>query len=134
VSTPAVLALTAVVVLAVDQAVKLLFLRVASPRVVEGRLWVTRAGERHPNALWLWVMPAAALALVTAWMPSASFFVGLMVGGSLSNALEGSLRGAVTDHFSLRFWPAFNIADVALTVGAVGIAVELLRRVGEIPG
>jgi lipoprotein signal peptidase len=58
-------------------------------------------------------------------------FVGLLLGGSLSNAMEGSLRGSVTDYVCLRFWPAFNLADVALTAGAVGLGVALLRAIGE---
>jgi signal peptidase II len=69
---------------------------------------------------------------MTAWIPSSSIFVGFVVGGSLSNAVEGSLRGSVTDYIRAPFWPAFNIADIALTVGAIGIAVELLRTVGEL--
>ena len=130
----ATLAQTATVVLAVDQAVKLLVHRVGSLRVVEGQLWMRRTSYRHSNMLWLWVVPAAALLVVTAWIPSSSIFVGLLVGGSLSNAVEGSLRGSVTDYISLRFWPAFNIADIAITVGAIGIAIELLRTVGGISG
>jgi len=130
----AILAPTATVVLAVDQVAKLLVHRVGSLRVIEGQLWVRRTGYRHSNMLWLWLIPAAALIIVTVWMPSTSVFVGLMLGGSLSNAVEGSLRGSVTDYISLRFWPAFNIADIAITFGAVGIAIELLRTAGGIAG
>lgn len=128
----AILAQAATVVLAVDQVAKLLVHRVGSPRVIEGQLWMRRAAVSHPDMLWLWLIPAAALTIVTVWMPSLSVFVGLMLGGSLSNAVEGSLRGSVTDYISLRFWPAFNIADIAITVGAVGIAIELLRTAGEL--
>ena len=128
----ATLAQTATVVLAVDQLVKVLVHRVGSLRVVEGRLWMRHTSYRHSNMLWLWLLPTAALAVVTAWVPSASIFVGLMVGGSMSNALEGSLRGSVTDYFRPPIWPAFNIADIALTVGAIGIAVELGRTIGEL--
>jgi signal peptidase II len=128
----ATLAQTATVVLAVDQAVKLVVLRVGSLRVVEGQLWMRHTNCRHSNMLWLWAISAAVLVAVTALIPSSSIFVGLMVGGSLSNAVEGSLRGSVTDYIRPPFWPAFNIADIAITVGAIGIAVELLRTVGEL--
>jgi lipoprotein signal peptidase len=128
----ATLTQTAFVVLAVDQAAKLLVHRVGSLRVSEGQLWMCRTGYRHTNMLWLWVLPAAVLVTMTAWIPSSSIFVGFVVGGSLSNAVEGSLRGSVTDYIRAPFWPAFNIADIALTVGAIGIAVELLRTVGEL--
>ncbi len=130
----AILAPTATVVLAVDQAVKLLVHRIGGLRVIEGQLWMRRVAVSHLDMLWLWLIPAAALIIVAVWMPSLSVFVGLMLGGSLSNAVEGSLRGSVTDYISLRFWPAFNIADIAITVGAVGIAIELLRTAGGIAG
>lgn len=131
---PAVLAQTAAAVLVVDQAVKLLVHHVDALTLVEGRLWVHRAVGRRPNMLWLWLIPVAMLVAVTAWMPSSSAFAGLMVGGSLSNLVEASMRGSVTDYIRLRFWPAFNIADVALTVGAIGIVIELTRIIGGISG
>ena len=128
----AILAQTATVVLVVDQVTKLLVHRVGSLPVIEGQLWLRRTGYRHSSLLWLWVLPAAALGVVTAWIPSSSIFVGFMAGGSLSNAVEGSLRGSVTDYLRAPFWPAFNIADIALTIGAIGMAVELLRTLGEL--
>lgn len=135
------LALTAVVVLVADQAVKLLLRRTGlfegvrwgpygSLRIVAGRLWLHRF-TRGPNPLWLWVPSAGALVVGSAWIPSAGVFVGLLLGGSLSNAAERSLRGSVTDYVCVRFWPAFNLADVALAAGAIGIVIELLRTIGE---
>jgi signal peptidase II len=128
----AALAQTATVVLALDQGVKLLVHRAVGLRVVEGQLWIRRGGVSSRHMLWQWVIPAVALVIVAAWMPSLSVFVGLMLGGSASNAVEGSLRGSVTDYIRPPFWPAFNIADIALTVGAIGIAVEVVRTVGEL--
>jgi lipoprotein signal peptidase len=128
----ATLAQTATVVLAVDQAAKLLVHRAGSLRVIEGQLWMRRTSYRPSNMVSLWAVPAAVLVTMTAWIPSSSVFVGFIVGGSLSNAVESSLRGSVTDYIRAPFWPAFNIADIALTVGAIGIAVELLRTVGEL--
>jgi lipoprotein signal peptidase len=137
-----VLALTAVGVLVIDQALKLLLRRTGpsdsmrlgpygSLRMVAGRLWVHRVSGRSAIALCLWILSSGALVVGSAWIPSSRVFVGLLIGGSLSNAIEGSLRGSVTDYVCLRFWPAFNLADVALTAGAVGIGVELLRAIGE---
>lgn len=135
------LGLTAVVVLIIDQALKRLLRATkgfesvrlgpfGSLRVVTGRLWVHRFFEQGPKALWLWVIPAAGLVVASTWIPSSGVFVGLVLGGSLSNAMEVSQRGFVTDYVCLRFWPAFNLADVALTVGATGIVIEVLRATG----
>ncbi|BBY79522.1 hypothetical protein MPUL_06800 [Mycolicibacterium pulveris] len=82
----------------------------------------------------MWAVSAAALMAAAAALPSSAVFVGLLLGGSLSNVIESSLRGSVTDFVCLRFWPAFNVADVALAAGAVGIGFELVRAVGAVAG
>jgi len=99
-----------------------------SLRIVAAQTWLARlSGRSSPAALWiLWALCAAILAIESARMPSSGPFVGLLLGGSLSNALESSLRDGVSDYVCLRFWPAFNLADLALTAGAIGVAAQLL--------
>jgi lipoprotein signal peptidase len=138
-----VLALTAIMVLVIDQAAKVLLRSsrfesvglgpFGSLRTRQGRLWVHRVGKHGPKVLWLWIVSAGALVVASAWLPGSRVLVGLLLGGSLSNAMEGSLRGSVTDYVWLRFWPAFNIADVAITAGAIGMAIELSRALGATP-
>lgn len=49
--------------------------------------------------------------------------VGLIIGGALGNLLDrlfrdpGWLRGGVVDFIDLQWWPIFNVADIAITVG-----------------
>ena len=52
-------------------------------------------------------------------------WVGMLLGGSSSHALESAVRGSISDYICLRFWPAFNLADVAITVGAIGVIVTM---------
>jgi signal peptidase II len=56
--------------------------------------------------------------------------VALMTGGAAGNVLDRLLHGGVTDFVEVRLghylWPAFNVADSALTVGAALILIELL--------
>ena len=47
-----------------------------------------------------------------AWLPA-----GLVLGGALGNLWDRIQRGEVTDFLKLPHWPAFNVADVAITVG-----------------
>ena len=77
-----------------------------------------------------WVAAAVALVIASSWIPSSALFVGLLLGGSLSNAVESARRGSVSDYVCLRFWPAFNLADLALAAGAIGTVAELLIAVG----
>lgn len=44
---------------------------------------------------------------------------GLVAGGSMGNLVDRILRGTVVDFVDFRFWPAFNVADSAITIGAV---------------
>lgn len=42
---------------------------------------------------------------------------GLIFGGALSNLLDRLIRGAVIDFVKISFWPSFNLADSAITIG-----------------
>jgi len=57
-------------------------------------------------------------------------FFGLIIGGSLGNILNRMYNGFVVDFFDAYIgqyhWPTFNVADSALTVGAVILAIKLL--------
>ncbi|MCL6565641.1 MAG: signal peptidase II [Acidobacteriia bacterium] len=56
----------------------------------------------------------------------------LMLGGAAGNLVDRLVRGSVIDFIDLYagdfHWPAFNLADSAITVGAVLVAVELFLR------
>jgi len=49
------------------------------------------------------------------WLPT-----GMLLGGSIGNIIDRARDGAVTDFVKLPAgWPAFNVADVAITVGVI---------------
>jgi signal peptidase II len=87
---------------------------------------------------WLLKLPAGE----GRWLPLA---LTLVVGGALGNVWDRIQLGMVVDfvdlHWSGRHWPAFNVADSAITVGA-GVLVVLsfrkdsprLRGAGGPPG
>lgn len=50
------------------------------------------------------------------WLPT-----GLLLGGSLGNIIDRVRDGAVTDFIKLPHWPAFNVADIAITVGVLAL-------------
>ncbi len=53
--------------------------------------------------------------------------LGLVLGGTVGNLIDRLHQGYVTDFIDFRFWPAFNVADAAVTVGVIILACSLLR-------
>jgi signal peptidase II len=71
------------------------------------------------------VVTLLALALVVAWFvltPSRGgvwVAVGLLVGGALGNLIDRISDDGVTDFIDPPRWPAFNVADIAITAGVI---------------
>lgn len=90
-----------------------------------------------------WFFLAFALGASTwlAWMlarPARSLEAlaySLILGGALGNAFDRAARGHVVDYldFHLRglHWPAFNIADLAITSGAIALVVASFAGYGS---
>ncbi len=48
------------------------------------------------------------------WLP-----IGLLAGGALGNLIDRMREGFVTDFLDPPSWPAFNLADVEITIGVI---------------
>ena len=46
---------------------------------------------------------------------------GLLLGGAVGNLLDRILDGSVTDFIKFPDWPAFNVADIAITFGVLSL-------------
>lgn len=55
---------------------------------------------------------------------------GLIIGGAVGNIVDRSIYGAVMDfldlHIGTYHWPAFNIADSSITIGAIILIADSL--------
>jgi signal peptidase II len=106
---------------------------------VVGPLWI-RHVHNSGIAFGLFSSWASAVTLLTAcavaWMlvyfaksgarhPVLPVALGLLIGGSLANLTDRIRLGHVTDFLDLRFWPAFNLADVFIVAG-VGLLLTAL--------
>lgn len=80
------------------------------------------------------VITCAALALLVGyfarhqdkpllWLPT-----GLLLGGALGNIIDRIHQGHVTDFVKFPHWPAFNLADVAITFGVIALVFVLERN------
>ncbi len=86
----------------------------------------------------LLILSSTAVILLLAWLLFAGRAgrvesqagIALIAGGAAGNLLDRLLHGGVTDFLELRAgnfrWPAFNLADSAITIGAALIIFELL--------
>jgi len=55
--------------------------------------------------------------------------LGLVLGGTLGNGYDRVMFGTVTDFVNVHFWPVFNVADSAVSIGVLAlVAGYLLRR------
>ncbi len=50
----------------------------------------------------------------------------LILGGAIGNLIDRIVYGYVIDFIDFRIWPVFNIADSAITVGAIIIALQCI--------
>ncbi|MFC1974623.1 signal peptidase II [Chloroflexota bacterium] len=55
--------------------------------------------------------------------------LGLVLGGTVGNLIDRLRFGYVTDFIDFGVWPAFNLADSAITVGVIIFAYSLLRSI-----
>ena len=52
----------------------------------------------------------------------------LILGGAIGNLIDRLLLGFVRDFIDVGFWPAFNIADSAITIGAIGLIIFFWKK------
>ncbi|MCW3016143.1 MAG: lspA [Solirubrobacterales bacterium] len=60
------------------------------------------------------------------WVPT-----GLLTGGAVGNIVDRVRDGAVTDFIKLPAWPAFNVADMAITFGVLALLYVMERTPQE---
>jgi len=74
---------------------------------------------------WLWGMTSLSLGIG----------VGLVIGGALGNLIDRLVYGRVADFFHFHGFGyefyVFNVADIAITFGAVAIIYEVLKPQGD---
>lgn len=141
----------AVVALALDQFSKFFFYRLL---VDEGRrvieilpvfnlvtVWnygisfgMFNSGSAEASIVFV-VLALAIVAALLFWLRSAtsplvSIALGLVIGGAIGNVVDRLRFGAVFDfldfHVGGWHWPAFNVADSAITVGVVLLCIDAL--------
>ncbi len=89
---------------------------------------------QFPAMRWIYVGVAIAVAIIIFnsckhnKLKSHFLLWGLIMGGALGNALDRIFIGTVTDFISISIWPAFNVADSALTIGILMLIWHAFRK------
>ncbi len=60
--------------------------------------------------------------------PCVRVALALIMGGAVGNLIDRLRLSYVVDFLHLHHWPVFNVADSAITVGGILIAVSLLKK------
>ena len=148
-----ILLITAIVAYGLDRVTKILAessLQGSPVELVPGVLtlrYTTNSGGAFSigqSAPWFFVGVSAVVAVIiiatafrhTSRLVGAS--LGLVLGGTLGNLTDRAIRapamrGRVVDFIDLHVWPVFNLADSAIVVGAILLALAGLRERREEP-
>jgi len=82
--------------------------------------------------VWLYIIVLGLIIYFYDKFPKGTFnciMLSLIITGVVGNFIDRLFLGYVVDFISLRFWPVFNVADICLCVGIIGIlGKEILKK------
>lgn len=58
--------------------------------------------------------------------------IALIIGGAMGNLIDRFHYGYVVDFLDCRVWPVFNVADSAITIGAISLVLGLSFRRADV--
>lgn len=137
-----------VLILALDQLTKSIVVRSLSPNdsapVIKGIFHLTLIHNRGAafgilqNHVFLFALTACfAIALILINLKKIRFekrfslqklSLGLIMAGAAGNLIDRLRLGYVVDFLDFRIWPVFNIADSAITIGAILLCWAFFRE------
>jgi signal peptidase II len=91
---------------------------------------------------WFFTSVGIIAALIMIWLirknPHQTIFslaLSLVLSGAIGNVIDRIIYGAVVDFVDVHYmgwhWPAFNIADSAITIGVILLIIDEIKRVNK---
>jgi signal peptidase II len=85
------------------------------------------------NEVFIWLSIFVIGAIIYAYLKYpmekwASVSLALVLAGAAGNLIDRMMFGYVTDFIRISAWPAFNIADAAITAGVIGLIISLWKK------
>lgn len=130
------IALIALAVILLDYGSKIYILQTMTEKmsipVIENIFHITFIFNRgaafgiFENQRWIFILAAVVLLAlfckfykkILEQPPIFQLGIALMLGGAIGNLIDRLVYGKVVDFLDFRFWPIFNVADIAICVGA----------------
>jgi len=81
--------------------------------------------------LWFSVIVVGVILYIYDRLPNENFpqiLTGLILGGTIGNLIDRIRFGYVVDFLDFQVWPAFNVADMAITIGVIGLIFYLIKQ------
>ncbi len=147
--------IVAVVIIILDQTSKWLMLEhvMNPPRIIEVTPFFNLVyawnrgisfGVFNTGSPWnRWALPLVAVGICVAlafWLVRSTHWsmtvgIAMIIGGALGNVIDRLRAGAVYDFLDIHaagwHWPAFNVADSAISIGVVFLILDSLFAIGE---
>jgi signal peptidase II len=77
------------------------------------------------------IVVAIALVVYVARTPTSLWggvVLGLILGGTIGNGFDRLVYGTVTDFINVHFWPVFNVADSAISIGVAALIASYVFK------
>ncbi|OGX15426.1 MAG: signal peptidase II [Omnitrophica WOR_2 bacterium RBG_13_41_10] len=134
------------IILFLDQLTKSIVIKNLSPNqsipIIKGLLYVTFVRNRGAafgilkNQLPLFIFTALFAVVLIFLVISKkrqrplilNISLGLILAGAIGNLIDRIFLGYVVDFIDFRIWPVFNVADSAITIGAVLLGWSILKH------
>jgi len=140
-----VFSIAAIIIIVLDQITKFLIVKSLEPgkqiSIISNFLYLTQMHNfgaafslfqgMTTLIIWLSIIVIGIILYVFDKIPRKKYVLvstALLLGGITGNLIDRIRFGYVIDFIDFRIWPAFNIADSAITIGVIGLIIYLIRK------
>jgi signal peptidase II len=87
---------------------------------------------RGTNSIMIWVTFIAIGVVLFYWdkLPNTKLSMTMLIlilTGAIGNLIDRILFGYITDFIDFRFFPVFNVADMMISIGIVGLIITVIQ-------
>lgn len=90
-----------------------------------GAAWGTLQGANIFLAI---LTIAVIIFILIKWKELEGIPISLILGGAVGNLIDRIIFGHVIDFIDFKYWPLFNIADSAITIGVIMLLWKGLKK------